>query len=332
MQRMRTTGLVRACPGWVCVGLAVLGLAGGLARAEDLDFRKVVQTQSRQTVAAVRDYILTHADAPDRLQAIVWLFDNSTQYGLEDEALPVAEAVLADESAVEPGLMFRALAVRCMALARKQEFDAAQEQFEAFARRLRFQQAGAALELAHGLSILCRVHGQFEKSNQLYETVRSTFPLVPQVTEAANLRIARHELIGKAPPAIPGTDFEGKPFDWAQAKGKVVLVDFWATNCPPCLAAMPYFKTLAARYKDRGFEIVGVSFDENPALAQAFSDRNGLKWQMFMDKAPTPPVSEGWRVATIPAVFLVGRDGMVANADLNGQELSTVIEQLLAKE
>lgn len=296
--------------------------------AEELDFRRIVLTQSRQMVIAVRDYIVARPDAPDRDQAINWLFDQVFAYGLQDEALPVVDQILADQNS-DPGLVLRARAIRCLALARKKEFDAALEQYESFIRGVRLQQAGAAVEIAHNLSTICRSHGNFEASNRVYEILRTTFALVPQVTEVANLRLARHELIGKEPPAIPGNDFDGKPFDWSEYKGKVVLVDFWATNCPPCLAAMPHLKNLAARYKDKGFEIISVSFDEHPELPRAFTERNGLTWRQFMDKAPQPPVSEGYRVATIPALFLVGRDGKIANADLINEELASAIEQLL---
>jgi len=314
-------------------GLATLliALAGftPTRAAEELDFRRIVLAQSRQTVVAVRDYIVARPDAPDRGQAINWLFDQIVQYGCEDEALPVVDQILAAEGS-DPGLVIRARAIRCLALARRQEFDPAIEQYEAFIRGIRLQQAGAAVEIAHSLATICRSHRNFEASNRVYETLRTTFAIVPQVTEVANLRLARHELIGKEPPAIPGTDFTGQPFDWSTYKGKVVLVDFWATNCPPCLAAMPHLKNLYTRYKDKGFEIVGVSFDEHPELPRTFTERNGLAWRQFMDKAPQPPVSEGYRVATIPALFLVGRDGKIANADLINEELTNAIEQALA--
>lgn len=295
----------------------------------ELDFRRIVLTQSRQTVIAVRDYIVARPDAPDRGQAITWLFDQVVQYGCEDEALPVVDQILAAVDS-DPGLMIRSRAIRCLALARKQEFDSAIEQYESFIRGIRLQHAVAAIEIAHSLATICRSHRNFEASNRVYETLRTTFAIVPQVTEVANIRLARYELIGKEPPAIPGTDFTGKPWEWSESKGKVILVDFWATNCPPCLAAMPHLKTLYARYKDKGFEIVGVSFDEHPELPRTLTERNGLNWRQFMNKAPQPPVSEGYRVATIPAVFLVGRDGKIANADLGNDELATAIEQALS--
>ena len=70
-------------------------------------------------------------------------------------------------------------------------------------------------------------------------------------------RMARLNLVGKLAPPIAGPDVDGRPVSLADYKGKVVLVDFWATWCPPCVASIPALNTLAQKYHDQGFVIVG---------------------------------------------------------------------------
>ena len=74
-------------------------------------------------------------------------------------------------------------------------------------------------------------------------------------------RMARIDLVGKPAPPIAGTDVDGKPVSLAELKGKVVLIDFWASWCPPCVAAIPTLKALSQKYQDRGFVILGVNVD-----------------------------------------------------------------------
>ena len=81
-------------------------------------------------------------------------------------------------------------------------------------------------------------------------------------------------MIGKPAPEIEGKDIDGKAVRLADLKGKVVLVDFWATWCPPCVASFPTFRQLSREYKDRGFVILGVNLDD---LAQPESGQPGAR-------------------------------------------------------
>ena len=83
----------------------------------------------------------------------------------------------------------------------------------------------------------------------------------PALKEHFKHRMARLVLVGQAAPQISGTDVDGHPVSLAGFKGKVVLVDFWATWCPPCVAAIPSMSALERKYRDRGFVILGVNVD-----------------------------------------------------------------------
>ncbi len=74
--------------------------------------------------------------------------------------------------------------------------------------------------------------------------------------------VRRARLLTGDPVKVSGKTIDGKPFDISQYKGKVVIVDFWATWCGPCLAELPNLKKIYEKYHDRGLEIVGVNLDD----------------------------------------------------------------------
>ena len=97
----------------------------------------------------------------------------------------------------------------------------------------------------------------------------------------------RLDLLNKPAPAIEGTDVEGKKVSLAGLKGKVVLIDFWATWCPPCVAAVPTLKRLEATYRDRGFAILGINLDARHEAASEVGEVGG----------PGPQIPRGARAA-----------------------------------
>jgi len=136
--------------------------------------------------------------------------------------------------------------------------------------------------------------------------------------------------------AVTGAGIGGKPLDWKSYEGKVVLVDFWATWCRPCLAEMPHLKELYGRYHDRGFEIVGVSLDDlerDRERVKAVLDKLDLPWAVVFDQAQAgqQTLAEQCGVAGIPFVVLIGRDGRVIETGLRGQQLENRLEQLLGR-
>ncbi|MBI3861125.1 MAG: redoxin domain-containing protein, partial [Planctomycetia bacterium] len=81
--------------------------------------------------------------------------------------------------------------------------------------------------------------------------------------------------------------------------------------------------------RDQGFEIVGFSFDDGESTVEAFRARAKLPWRMAMNESPEGAVSTRFKVRTIPALFLIDRKGNVAQVDVRGNDLRTVVEKLL---
>lgn len=123
-----------------------------------------------------------------------------------------------------------------------------------------------------------------------------------------------------APPTLPRNapgfslrDLRGGAVSNASLKGQVVLLDFWATWCPPCVKSMPELQSLHAKYAARGFAVVGISIDEGaPAAAKVkkFIGAKRITYPIAIDSAKSP-AWEAFGVKTVPAAYLLDREGRI---------------------
>lgn len=134
---------------------------------------------------------------------------------------------------------------------------------------------------------------------------------------------------GTLPLAFEAKDTQGNAQNLAKYRGKVLLLDFWATWCPPCVAEMPNLQAAYNKYRAQGFEIVGVSLDRDRAALQSFVESRKIAWpQIFDDKGA---ISKTYGVQAIPFALLIGRDGKIAAVNLRGDDLETAVKSALAK-
>ena len=134
-------------------------------------------------------------------------------------------------------------------------------------------------------------------------------------------------------PDFAEKDLDGKPLSVGALKGKVVLVDFWATWCGPCRAELPNVIEAYKKYHAQGFEIIGVSLDSDREKLDAFLKKTeGMTWAQYFD-------GEGWSnklavkygVQGIPFAVLVGADGKIIDKDLRGEMLGAAVAKALRK-
>ena len=145
--------------------------------------------------------------------------------------------------------------------------------------------------------------------------------------------VRRLELVGK-PIEITGTLLDGNPFDQATLKGKVVLVDFWATWCGPCLAELPNVLENYKKYHEKRFEVIGISLDEDRDALEKFVKDQEIPWPiLFEDEGESKgwgnPMAAKYGIMGIPTVILVGPEGTVVSLNARGEKLGELLEKLL---
>ncbi len=138
------------------------------------------------------------------------------------------------------------------------------------------------------------------------------------------------------PVEIAGPTLDGKQLDLADYRGKVVLVDFWATWCPPCVAELPNLKATYDRYHAKGFDVVAVSLDTKRDILTRFVQARNLPWpQIFFPDQEKPefknPLAERYGVQYIPHTLLVGKDGKLLETGLRGEQVEHAVAQALGE-
>ncbi|MCL2804830.1 MAG: TlpA family protein disulfide reductase [Treponema sp.] len=138
-------------------------------------------------------------------------------------------------------------------------------------------------------------------------------PVGAQVSpETANLlRGARIQVLPQRqlPQDFTLQNLNGENVTLSSYKGKVVLLNFWATWCPPCRDEMPSMETLYKRYKNQGLELLAVNLRENPAAVRQFIQRGGYTFPIPLDT--NGRVSGNYGVEAIPTTYVIDREGMI---------------------
>jgi len=153
----------------------------------------------------------------------------------------------------------------------------------------------------------------------------------PRVAQRAKAKLEQKELRRK-PLELRYTAVDGREVDLTKMRGKVVLVDFWATWCAPCRAEIPNVVAAYQKYRDKGFEVVGISLDEDKEAMLAYVKERGMTWPQHCDgKGWQNEISSRYGVQSIPAMWLVDKKGMVRCTEARGEQLTAWIEKLLAE-
>lgn len=129
--------------------------------------------------------------------------------------------------------------------------------------------------------------------------------------------------MGSKPPQVGGpapsftlNDLEGRPVSLADYKGKVVLLNFWATWCEPCKKEMPEIQAAYEQYKDQGFVVLGINFGENPDPTVSFVHHGRLTFPVLLDRRAN--IAERYGVINLPVTFFINGDGIIRERVFGG--------------
>lgn len=144
-------------------------------------------------------------------------------------------------------------------------------------------------------------------------------------------KVQQNLAVGNAFPDFQETSLEGKPLSVSAEKGKIVLIDFWATWCGPCVGELPNVQKVYAQYHDKGFDIIGVSLDQDKDKLTSFLKDKNVPWPQYFDgKGWENKVSTTYGISSIPATYLLDKDGKIIGKGLRGEDLDLAVKTALA--
>lgn len=321
--------------------------AGGFATLEALDafYADRLDDLERRRIADLAD-LAARKSGPEADAVYGDLFRRAIAHDRHLAADPAAERCLAAGTA-SPEVRNLAALVSLVARTERGHFDQALDRLRHFMKN--GAHASDPNAKGHGVSLLAVGESfvQHLVRSRRYDLAREVCGLLGSRADLAD--VAAHfrtraiplAMVGRPAPAIRGTDVEGKPFGLSDLGGKVVLVTFWATWCPPCLSAFPRLNALAEAHHDRGFAILGVNVDAHhedirdvksalPIVRHALI-QHGVTWPNLMNDEGEGDLAGLCGIATIPANLLIGRDGVVLGVDIADSVLESAVAEALRR-
>lgn len=222
---------------------------------------------------------------------------------------------------------------------KKTEADLADElkEFDALVAKYKADKSDEAAQiLMMQASLYSQVLRNETKGKELLAQLKKDFPdskaaaMMKRQEEAEKVREGL--TVGAAFPDFEEKDTNGKPLSIANYKGKVVLIDFWATWCGPCVGELPnVLKTYEQHHKE-GFEIIGISLDRDEKKLADFVKQKNMTWPQYFDgKGWENKLAQKYGVNSIPATYLLDGEGKIIGSNLRGEKLEAAVAAALAK-
>lgn len=199
---------------------------------------------------------------------------------------------------------------------------------------------GAAYLILMKAQLYIQVFHKMDEARKLITLLKTDYPdtkfgmAAGRMLAELDMEDARQKeiqaMIGKPFDNFEETDLDGKPLSPANFKGKVVLIDFWATWCKPCVEEMPNVIGVYNKYHDKGFEIIGVSLDQEKTPLVSFIKDNKMPWPQFFDEGGWDnKLAKKYNIHVVPSNFLLDQNGKILGVNLMGDELDEAVAKAL---
>lgn len=308
-------------------------------RAEiDAEYKKAVAAADADRVAKL-DKLAASQTGSEAVGTYQDLFSFAIAADRYKEAEAAADRFLASGSSSREVTVLAHL-VNIVAEADRGEFGEALDDFKGFLASNGGQAGRPSESQSRTLLAVSEAYVRRLIKAERYDEAKSVSGLI--VAQAQNPAVRDHfagiarrlDLVGKPAPAIVGKDADGGAVTLEALKGKVVLVPFWATWCPPCVESLPALFDIADRYESEGFTVLGVNLDGGAPADAAKAVRRfivdyAIPWPNAMNGEGAADFATAYGVTEIPANFLVGRDGKVVAIDQTGAGLVEAVSKAL---
>ena len=183
------------------------------------------------------------------------------------------------------------------------------------------------------LNAVARMTSDQEKSMKILKRLAAlddSNPQISRIISQAKGELKKREALGK-PLDMKFTAMDGREVDVSKMEGKVVLIDFWATWCGPCVREIPSVKKTYDELHSKGFEIIGISLDSNKEKLEDFIAKNDMPWPQFFDgKGWKTSLAQEHGISSIPAMWLVDKKGNLVDQNARSG-LEEKVKEYLAK-
>jgi len=186
-------------------------------------------------------------------------------------------------------------------------------------------------EATYMLASLCESNNQEDEAKAAYQKLIRDYPH-SRFARMAPEALTRLTLKGKELTDLKFKALDGSDVDIMNYRGKVVLIDFWATWCGPCRGEMPNVVRAYKKHKTAGFEIIGISLDRDKSALEQFVKTNGMSWPQYFDgQGWNNAIARKYGIRSIPSTFVLDRKGVVRAVNLRSPRLEKMIEALLTE-
>ncbi|MBO0700902.1 MAG: TlpA family protein disulfide reductase [Zavarzinella sp.] len=176
-----------------------------------------------------------------------------------------------------------------------------------------------------------------KEAERYFDRVEKEFADVPGPQKRTLGEMAKGSLfelrnlqVGMPAPPAESKDLKGEKATLTDLKGKVVVLDFWATWCGPCKAMIPHEREMVEKLRDKPFALVSVSVDDEKKELTDFLQTEKMPWTHWWD-GPESPLIRQWNIRYFPTIYVIDAKGVIRHKNLRGEELEKAVEKLVAE-